>query len=35
MDSKKAAKTREEIKTVISTGKWLVCGGHGGILDVS
>ena len=34
IDSKKAAKTREEIKRLISTGKWLVCGGHGGILDL-
>lgn len=35
VDSKKAAKTREEIQTLMSTGIWLVCGGHGGILDIS
>ncbi|MDR2854880.1 MAG: hypothetical protein LBV40_01815 [Methanomicrobiales archaeon] len=35
VDSKKAAKTREEIQTLMSTGAWLVCGGHGGILDIS
>jgi hypothetical protein len=35
VDSKKAAKIREEVQTLISTGKWLVCGGHGGILDIS
>ena len=35
VDSKKAAKTREEIQTLMSNGVWQVCGGHGGILDIS
>ena len=35
VDSQKAAKTRKEVQKLMSTGKWLVCGGHGGIFDIS